>query len=89
MWIYRRMVLDQYSPKTPRLTKDLFRKCLMSLSADENYLDWLVGRSLGERDRSPAYNRIKAAFAKRIEIETGKKPLMPSPAWSSHSGGRR
>jgi hypothetical protein len=89
MWLYRRMVLSQYSPKTPRLTKEQFKKCMMSLSANEDYLDWLVGRHLGERDRSPAYNKIKTTFAQRIDIDTGKKPLMPSPAWSSHSGGRR
>lgn len=89
MWLYRRMVLSQYSPKTPRLTKEVFKKCLMSLSANEDYLDWLVGRHLGERDRSPAYNKVRVAFAHRIEIETGKKPHMPAPAWASHSGGRR
>jgi hypothetical protein len=85
MWLYRRMVITQYSPKTPRLTKDGFKKCLMSLSANADYLDWLVGRHLGERDRSPAYNKIRSSFAQRIEIETGKKPSMPAPAWSSHS----
>lgn len=89
MWLYRRMVLTQYSPKTPRLTREVFKKCLMSLSANEDYLDWLLGRHLGERDRSPAYNKVKTTFAHRIEIETGKKPHMPSPAWASHSGGRK
>lgn len=85
MWLYRRMVLTQHSAKTPRLTKELFKKCLMSLSANADYLDWLVGRHLGERDRSPAYHKIRNAFAHRLEIETGKKPSMPAPAWASHS----
>lgn len=81
MWLYRRLVITPYSPRTPRLTKDLFTKCLMSLSAATPYVEWLVGRQLSERDRSPAYSRIKREFAKRIEEETGKKALMPSPPW--------
>lgn len=83
MWLYRRLVITPYSPSTPRMTKELFTKCLMSLAADPQYADWLVGRTSGQRDGSPAYNRIKAAFAKRIEIETGKKPRLPQPAWAS------
>lgn len=83
MWLYRRMVITQYSPKTPRLDKPLFEKCLMSLSADGQYLNWLVGRQLGERDRSPAYARIKALFARRLEKELGKRVQLPSPAWCS------
>lgn len=89
MWLYRRTVIVQYSPNTPRLTKDQFKKCLMSLSANAGYLDWLVGRNLGERDRSPAYDRIRQAFVKRIEADTGKKPRMPAPAWATHSSGSR
>lgn len=81
-WLYRRTVITQYSPRTPRLTRELFKKCLMSLSADANYLDWLLGRQLGERDRSPAYDRVRRIFAKRIESETGTKPGLPSPVWS-------
>lgn len=83
MWLYRRLTITPYSPNTPRLTKDLFGKCLMSLSADSQYPDWLVGRNNAQRDSSPAYARIKAAFAKRIEIETGRKPRLPQPAWAS------
>lgn len=86
VWLYRRTVLTQYSPKTPKLTRDIFKKCLMGLSTSEQYLDWLVGRQLGERDRSPAYKRVKELFARRLEVETGKKPLLPSPPWSSNSG---
>lgn len=82
-WLYRRLVIVQYSPKTPRLTRDLFRKCLMSLSADSNYLDWLTGRTLGEHNRSPGYDRIKRCFADRLAIEMGKKPSMPAPAWAN------
>lgn len=81
-WLYRRTVITGYSANTARLTKDEFKRCLMSLSADGSYLDWLVGRMLNDRDRSPAYTRIKAIFAKRIEEDKGAKPRLPQPAWS-------
>lgn len=83
MWLYRRLVVTPYSPSTPRLTKDVFTKCLMSLAADPTYSDWLLGRNSATRDASPAYKRIKETFARRIEIESGKKPRLPQPAWAS------
>jgi hypothetical protein len=86
MWLYRRLVVSPYSPKTPRLTKEQFGKCLMAVSANNPYLDWLFGRGLRERDRGPAYNKIKAIIAARLESETGKKPTLPQPSWVSHTG---
>lgn len=86
MWLYRRLVITQYSPKTPRLTKDAFGKCLMSLSADTAYLEWLAGRSFNEANRSPGYNRVKIIFARRISEVTQQKAMLPAPAWA-HSGG--
>lgn len=83
MWLYRRTVISPYSPNTPRLTKDQFRGCLMGLSADATYPDWLVGRNSGQRDLGPAYKRVKELFAKRLELELGKKPRLPQPAWAS------
>jgi len=81
-WLYRRLVLTTYSGKTQRMSPELFTKCLMSLSADSTYIDWLQGRRLCERDRSPAYARIKALLAKRLQLETGHKPYLPAPAWT-------
>lgn len=81
-WVWRRTVVTQYSPNTLRLTKDMFGKCMMSLSASSAYIDWLLGRHLSERDRSPAYAKIKTIIAKRVEAETGKKPRLPQPAWA-------
>jgi len=75
------MVISQYSPKTPKLTKEQFTKCLMSVSANSLYNDWLLGRRLCDRDRAPAYQRIRAAFVDRIRADTGKKASMPAPAW--------
>lgn len=84
MWLYRRLVVTQYSQKSVRLSREMFKKCLMSLSANGDYLDWLVGRMLSERDRSPAYTKIKQTFGERLFAETGKKPMLPQPSW--HSG---
>lgn len=81
MWMYRNLVMRQYSAKSPRLDKLTFRKCLMSVSADAEYQDWLLGRKLGDRDRSPAYRRLKAIFAERLAVERGGKIMLPSPDW--------
>lgn len=84
MWMYRRLVITPYSANIKKLPREIFQKCLMSVAADGEYHDWLVGRNLRERDRSPTYQRIKTMFAKRIEQETGIKPRLPQPGW----GGR-
>lgn len=84
MWMFRRLVITPYSTSTKKLGKELFQKCLMSVAADAHYNDYLVGRALRERDRSPTYSKLKGIFARRIEAETGDKPRLPSPDW----GGR-
>lgn len=80
-WLYRRVVLTQYSPKIKRLSKEMFTKCATSLSADTAYLEWLFGRTLSERDRAPCYNRIKSIFVARMYAETNEKAMLPTPAW--------
>lgn len=82
MWLYRRMVLSQYSPKTPRLSAALFQKCLLSASANGPYQDWLQGRRLTDRDRAPAYARLKSIFARRLEEELGRRVQLPQPTWA-------
>lgn len=84
MWLYRRLVIAPYSSKTQKLTTDQFTKCLMSVSATEMYIDWLLGRNLSNRDLSPAYGRLKSIFVTRLEHETGKRHLLPQPAWASN-----
>lgn len=81
MWLWRRTVLSGYSAKSVRLTAQQFGKCLMALSASGDYLEWIVGRKLTDRDRSPCYSRIRGIFAKRLESEIGKRPLFPAPPW--------
>ena len=91
MWLYRRITLAPVTKGNSRVVtvnKQLFGRCLMSLSADNDYADWLLGRQLGERDRSPAYGRIKAIFAKRLQMETGQAWRLPQPPWASHLSNR-
>lgn len=89
LWLYRRMVLTEHSHKVKRIGKDLFGKCCASLSADGAYLEWLYGRGLSERDRSPAFGRIKRIFVARLNAETNTKNQLPSPAWAHHQAGLR
>ncbi len=84
-WLYRRVVLGEHITPAARATKmtpDEFRKCLMALSAEEQYLDYLVGRSINDRDRAPSYARLRAIFMKRYLGETGKTLRLPAPPWT-------
>lgn len=86
MWMWRRLVLDQErrgNKRFVKLTHDQFKKCLMATSADSSYLDWLVGRNLGDRDRSPCYRRLRQIFVARMQDLTGTKIIMPSPSWAA------
>lgn len=86
MWLFRRLVLnrdDLAEKRYTRIDAAMYKKCLMSVAADINYHDWLQGRLMRDRDRSPAYARLKAIFARRIQNETGTKAKLPAPAWFS------
>lgn len=87
MWLWRRLVLTAYSQRSIRLTANQFGRCLMAMSADQSYLDWLVGRNLNERDRSPCYGRIRRIFVQRLsQEEDPKKIFFPAPAWYNSNG---
>lgn len=87
MWLWNRLVMDRDRSGNKRyVTLDIpkFKRCLMSVSADSDYVAWLQGRNLGDRDRSPCYTRLKNIFARRLaEDASGKKLSLPSPAWAS------
>lgn len=87
MWLWRKLVIDRDRVGNKRyaiLSIPEFKKCLMSVSAETDYLNWLPGRNLTDRDRSPCYGKLKSIFAKRLAAETGgKKLLLPAPAWAS------
>lgn len=87
MWLWRRLILapQNLAARNTRFTRDHFTKCLMSLAATADYSDWLLGRNSISRDNSPAYARIKAIFASRMQIETGAKCTMPAPTWAANA----
>ncbi len=93
MWLYRRTVLVRDQRKgTARsvvLSREEFKQCLMALSASSNYLDWLQGRLLNDRDRSPGLIRIKAIFTRRLETLRNEKVKLPQPAWQNKTGASR
>lgn len=86
MWLYRKLVLDKERgvKRYVVLNPDLFKKCLLSVAASGDYVDWLVGRSLSERDRAPCYMRLKGLFVSRLRMELHTdKVQMPQPAWGA------
>lgn len=85
MWMWKRLVGRERggAARSLSLTIDQYRKCLMSVSASETYLDWLAGRSMNERDRSPCYNRLKAIFTKRLQQDSSTLVKLKSPPWAS------
>lgn len=87
-WLYRRIVLGQdmnATKRSTRYTKDDFRKGMMALSSDAGYLDFLVGRNVSSRDRSPAYSRAKTILGRRYLSDNGRKASYPQPAWAAHN----
>lgn len=84
-WMYRKLVLERPSGVKRHLimSNAQFRQCLMSVSATETYLEWLPGRTMGDRDRSPCYGRLKAIFTRRLQQDSdNKRILLPQPAWA-------
>ena len=88
-WLWRNIVTpkeDKSSQKRATfLNASQFQKCLMSLSASSDYLDWLMGRRMVERDRSPCYSRIKRLLTARLREEgfEEKKIKFPLPSWAT------
>jgi hypothetical protein len=85
MWLYRRVVLAPATRtgRATRLTADEFKRGLLSLSAASEYLEYLVGRNLGDKDRAPAYNRLKAILVNRYRLDHGgQQLLLPQPPWA-------
>jgi hypothetical protein len=82
MWLWRRAVrvdLDKRSrlKKSSVLTRDQFVKGLRGLAANDDYLDWLPGKRMGDRDRGNCYTRIKQTFIGAL----GSKIVFPQPSW--------
>jgi hypothetical protein len=84
MYLYRKLMLEPNNRRAA-VSGEIFGKCLMGVSANSSYYEWLQGRHLTERDRSPAYKRLRSIFAERLTQEYGGGKLfrMPSPDWIS------
>jgi hypothetical protein len=86
MWLWRKLVLDKKRTGNQRhaiLTAGQFAQCMTAMSADSRYLDWLYGRIVGDRDRSPCYGKLKDIIVKRVFDETGHKIRLLQPGWAS------
>lgn len=85
MWLYRRMVLNEGSTGASRWTKlnrEEFRRGLLALSAEPSYLEYLFGRNVSDRDRTPTYNRAVQIMSKRFRAEGKSDIRFPRPTWS-------
>lgn len=84
-WLWRRLVkdTDRRTKRSVVLTDEQFKRCLLSLGASADYYDWLLGRTVNERDRAPAYARIRALFSRRLKEEGMEGGKFPSPGWFS------
>lgn len=82
MWMWRRLVLGEtrsfHGGQRPMvLTREQFVFCMREL-LNEDYLNYLVGRSLRFQDRVPTYARVKELFTVgliRMGIETPRFPM--------------
>jgi len=88
MWLYRRMVMGMTNSlaRSTKLTPEQFLLGLRGLAGSANYVEWLTNRSLHERERSPAYGRLRAIFVGVLNEALQRRILMPSPMWYSRSG---
>ena len=82
MWIYHQLVLKKdIRRKVVMLTVAEFGRCMMSVSAASDYVDWVRGRNMSERDRSPCYTRLRKIMGARITDDTGRRAMFPQPSW--------
>lgn len=84
LWLYVRLVLGRSTHPNSRFTRmdrDTFIQCMMQLSTQARYMDWLVNRQLDDTNRMPAYKRIREQVAARYHQVTGKKANLPNPDW--------
>lgn len=88
-WLWRRVVIShQTNTRVTKFTPQQFLSGMRALTASSDYMDWLTGRVLTDRDRSPCYERIKTIFVKRLQPDHSQKIILPQPAWTS-GGGRK
>jgi hypothetical protein len=86
MWLYRRVVLAEggkhANNRYIQMTASQFQKCMVALSANPMYVDWLRGRNISDRDRSPCYMRIRDIFVRRLSEMDIKGARFPAADWT-------
>jgi len=86
MWLFRQQVLNPNPGRgVAKLSGSQFLKLLTALGASSAYLEWLPGRILDERQRTPCYRKITSLFNARWRAETEKALKMLKPAWLFYS----
>lgn len=88
MWLYRRIVMDtdRSAKRSIVLNTEQFKKCLQSVSAADDYIDWLANRALNDHHRAPSYRRLKTLFSVRLrEDGVSETPKFPGPAWAANT----
>jgi hypothetical protein len=83
MWLWRKLVLekDRGTKRYVVLDPQEFKRGLVRLTSEPEYISWLSGKRLSEFDRSPGYTRVRKAFIQALSPEGGKKILLPQPDW--------
>jgi len=84
MWLFRQVVMKAYSTRSHRVPRETFQKLMTALSASSEFLEYLHGRNLNDRDRAPCYRRLKAIMVRRLEAEIGRKTAFPQPEWAAN-----
>ncbi len=85
-WLWRRVVTGAATKKTTMITATQFGKGASALLANDDYLDYLRGRRLGDQDRSPCYLRVRQIFTERLKEDGMQRVILPAPAWFSNHG---
>lgn len=84
MWLWRKIVRDteRASKRYAHISVEQYKQCLMMVSSSRDYIDWLVGRHMSERDRLPCYRKLRELFVRSLKARNVKNTKMPQPRWA-------
>lgn len=85
IWLYLRLVKHHMVRGSNWTFMDTaqFGRCLAALSAKDDYLEWLVGRSrLSDELRASSYQKIVEKLTNALHGEGIVKPILPTPEWA-------
>lgn len=90
MWLFRQLVLNPRQSKNRRhvqLNVHEFKNCLLGVSANKEYVDYLLGRHMNERDRSSCFRQLRMLFLRRLNADgvSGRKSVVfIKPNWDKN-----